>query len=61
MEKMLVVCDKDYKISGKLKIREEQEPNQKEEEVLIREKSLGIKLRADKRPNSGKSDNNKLY
>ena len=33
---MLVVCDKDYKVSGKLKIREEQDPYPTDEEVLIR-------------------------
>ena len=39
---MLIVCDKDYKVSGKLKIREEQEPYPNDEEVLIRVKSFGI-------------------
>lgn len=39
---MLIVCDKDYKVSGKLNIREEQEPNPYDEEVLIRVKSFGI-------------------
>ena len=39
---MLIVCDKDYQISGKLKIREEQEPHPNDEEVLIRVKSFGV-------------------
>ena len=39
---MLIVCDKDYKVSGKLKIREEQDPYPNDEEVLIRVKSFGI-------------------
>ena len=39
---MLIVCDKDYKVSGKLKIREEQAPYPNDEEVLIRVKSFGI-------------------
>ena len=39
---MLVVCDKDYQLSGKLKIREEQDPCPNDEEVLIRVKSFGI-------------------
>ena len=39
---MLIVCDKDYQVSGKLKIREEQEPYPNDEEVLIRVKSFGI-------------------
>ena len=39
---MLIVCDKDYKISGKLKIKEGQEPNPNDEEVLIRVKAFGI-------------------
>ena len=39
---MLIVCDKDYKASGKLKIREEQDPYPNDEEVLIRVKSFGI-------------------
>ena len=39
---MLIVCDKDYKVSGKLKIREEQDPSPNDEEVLIKVKSFGI-------------------
>ena len=35
--KMPIVCDKDCKVSGKLKIKEGQEPNLNDEEVLIRE------------------------